>query len=70
MRKFLEEGCMTPMTYIRKDELMCPHTTQWVSFWQYVIFEEDWPRIKENLLENMRRGAEKHASKTTTAVSP
>ncbi|KAF9382523.1 hypothetical protein CPB97_007118 [Podila verticillata] len=60
MRRFLEVSCGTPLTYILKDEFMCPSTNKWVSLYAYVIFEEDWPRIKATLLENMKRGAAKH----------
>ncbi|KAG0274574.1 hypothetical protein BGZ95_009645 [Linnemannia exigua] len=63
MRGFLENACGIPLTYINKDELMCTATHKWVSFYVYVIFEEDWPRIKVALLEKMRAGAAKYASK-------
>ncbi|KAF9028397.1 hypothetical protein BGZ52_011212 [Haplosporangium bisporale] len=54
MRDLFEERKM------HKDELMCPSTNKWVSFYAYVIFEEDWPRIKATLLETMKRGAAKY----------
>ncbi|GJJ79076.1 hypothetical protein EMPS_11435 [Entomortierella parvispora] len=57
MRKFLEQGCGIPVTYILKDEILCPCTKEWVSLWVYVIFEDDWPRIKADLLNNIKRGA-------------
>jgi len=60
MRKFLERGCGIPVTYIMKDDILCPSTKEWVSLWVYVIFEDDWPRIKANLLDNLKRGAAKH----------
>ncbi|KAF9410564.1 hypothetical protein BGZ94_001605 [Podila epigama] len=63
MRRFLEETCGVPLTYILKEEFMCPSTNKWVSLYNYVIFEEDWPRIKAALLENMKRGAAKHQQK-------
>jgi hypothetical protein len=63
MRGFLEKACGIPLTYINKDELMCTATNKWVSFYVYVIFEDDWPRIKAALLEKMRIGAAKYASK-------
>ncbi|KAF8949332.1 hypothetical protein BGZ47_006869 [Haplosporangium gracile] len=63
MRGFLEKACGIPLTYINKDELMCTATHKWVSLYVYVIFEEDWPRIKVVLLERMRAGAAKYANK-------
>ncbi|KAG0084885.1 hypothetical protein BGZ92_009479 [Podila epicladia] len=60
MRRFLEVTCGIPLTYILKEEFMCPSTNKWVSLYNYVIFEEDWPRIKADLLEHMKRGAAKH----------
>ncbi|KAG0216493.1 hypothetical protein BGX28_000007 [Mortierella sp. GBA30] len=62
MRKFLETTCGVPLEYIRRDEFVCPNLKEWVSLWQYEIFEDQWPRIKATLLENMKRGAAKHAS--------
>ncbi|KAF9292569.1 hypothetical protein BGZ68_003475 [Mortierella alpina] len=63
MRKFMETTCGVPLEYIRRDEFMCPALNEWVSLWQYEVFEDQWPRIKATLLENMKRGAAKHASK-------
>ncbi|KAG0297129.1 hypothetical protein BGZ96_007680 [Linnemannia gamsii] len=63
MRGFLEKACGIPLTYIKKDELMCTATHKWVSFYVYAIFEEDWPRIKVALLERIRARAAKHANK-------
>ncbi|KAG0037314.1 hypothetical protein BGZ82_002742 [Podila clonocystis] len=60
MRRFLEVTCGIPLTYILKEEFMCPSTNKWVSLYNYVMFEEDWPRIKADLLEHMKRGAAKH----------
>ncbi|KAG0370828.1 acyl-CoA N-acyltransferase [Gamsiella multidivaricata] len=62
MRKFLEETCGVPMAYIRKEEVWCQATEKWLSLWQYELFEDDWPRIRAILLENMKRGAAKHAT--------
>lgn len=42
---------------------MCTATHKWVSFYVYVIFEEDWPRIKVALLERIRASAAKYANK-------
>ncbi|KAF9354040.1 hypothetical protein BGX26_008193 [Mortierella sp. AD094] len=64
MRKFLENTCGVPMAYVRKEEAWCLATQKWISFWQYEIFEDDWPRISATLLESMKRGA---AKQTATA---
>ncbi|KAG0347320.1 hypothetical protein BG004_007977 [Podila humilis] len=60
MRRFLEETCETPLTYILEDEFMCPSTNKWVSLYCYVVFENAWPRIKASLLEKMKKGAMKN----------
>ncbi|KAI1321179.1 hypothetical protein EDD11_007745 [Mortierella claussenii] len=59
MRKFMEQTCSVPLAYVRKEELLCLATEKWVTLWQYEIFEDDWPRIKAVLLDNMKRGAAK-----------
>lgn len=61
MRKFLEQTCGVPLAYVRKEDLWCEATSKWVDFWQYEIFEDDWPRIRDVLLVRMQRGATKHA---------
>lgn len=59
MRTFLEQACGTPVTYIMKDDILCPSTKKWVSLWVYVIYEDAWPQIKANLLDKLSRGAAK-----------
>ncbi|KAG0328133.1 hypothetical protein BGZ99_006149 [Dissophora globulifera] len=62
MRKFLEQTCGVPLAFVRKDEVWCLATEQWISLWQYEIFEDDWPRISAVLKGSLERGAAKHAS--------
>ncbi|KAF9978976.1 hypothetical protein BGZ73_007863 [Actinomortierella ambigua] len=55
MRRFLEETCGLELEYIQKDQFWCEATKEFGHLYIYSIYEEDWPRIRQVLLDRMAK---------------